>query len=203
MQKTEINLHNLDVIFAIDKSGSMGSMSPLINGKTRWEYAAETIQAFAHELGSYDDDGVDLIFFNNSYQTATGVKPAVFQETWSKNSPGGGTDTAGALKWALNRAISRRGEKNQLIVCLTDGEPNDRQAVADVIVNATKQIERDEQLGILFVQVGNDPKAKQFLDTLDNDLKRYGAKFDIVNVKNIDEIANLSIQAVVNDAFND
>ena len=75
-----------------------------------------------------------------------------------------------------------------MILVLLDGEPADRMAVAKDIKEATHRIDVDEELGIGFVQIGEDLLAQGFLTALDDHLKQVGAKFDIVNTILLDKI---------------
>lgn len=199
---TKINLANLDLIVLVDKSGSMGATMP--NGQTRTAYCAETIKPFVTELGKHDDDGIDIGFYNRGFDLVCGVKPDTFGAAFDANQPGGGTVLANPLKQALDLAGSRFGEKNQLIVVLTDGMPDDKEASAQVIADFTQKMERDDQCAILFLQVGDDAGATEFLRYLDDELvSKLGAKFDIVDCKPIDTIAGKPLQEVVDTAFND
>jgi hypothetical protein len=56
---------------------------------------------------------------------------------------------------------SRRPET---ILVITDGEPSDKAEVEKVIINATKKyMQRDEDLSITFIQIGNDVAATAWL----------------------------------------
>jgi Mg-chelatase subunit ChlD len=203
MTANQINLANLDVFVLIDRSGSMGQNIDTPSKQSRWDYAKEAIVSFVTELGKHDDDGLTLIPFNASHAVSDNVKPETFGAVWAGLSPGGGTILAQPLRSALGLAEKRWKEKQQLILVLTDGEPQDRGEVAQVIIDATKKMERDEQAAILFLRVGQDTAAKAFLDSLDNDLQSKGAKFDIVDCDDLDTVAGKSLQDVVNKAFND
>lgn len=203
MTPTKINLANLDVYVLLDRSGSMGQNTDTPSKQSRWDYAKETIVSFVTELGKHDDDGITLIPFNASHVVSDNVKPETFGSVWSGLSPGGGTMLAGPLRTALGLAEKRWKEKQQLIVVLTDGEPQDQGDVAQVIIDASKKMERDEQAAILFLRVGQDKGAKAFLDSLDDDLQSKGAKFDIVDADDLDAVAGKSLQDVVDKAFND
>jgi hypothetical protein len=75
-------------------------------------------------------------------------------------------------------------------VVFTDGVPDDKKAVEDVIRRQANSQENDEDLTFLFVQVGRDKSATQYLKKLDDDLT--GAKFDIVDAKTIEEVDKFS-----------
>jgi hypothetical protein len=86
---------------------------------------------------------------------------------------------------------------------VTDGEPDDRKAVMRVIVETTLKLDRDEELGISFIQVGNDREATQFLKVLDDQLQSVGAKFDIVDTITIDEMEDITLTEVLMNAITD
>ena len=83
---------------------------------------------------------------------------------------------------------------------VTDGEPDDYKAVMRVIIDASRQIDRDEELGISLIQVGNDREATEFLKALDDQLESAGAKFDIVDTITIDDMQGLTLAEVLLNA---
>lgn len=199
----KINLANLDVLVVIDKSGSMGMNNDTPSGASRWKYSEEVILSLVTEIGKHDDNGLDIIFFNNSHKLEEGVKPEAFPGIWRTHTPGGGTTLAPALKTALDLAGKRWKEKQQFIICLTDGSPSDPKDVEKVIIAAANSMEKDEQCAILFVQVGRDGDAKAFLANLDDGLQAAGAKFDIVDTDDVDTVGGKPLQELVDKAFND
>lgn len=201
--KVKINLANLDIYVLVDRSGSMGQNSDTPSKQSRWDYAKEAIISLVTELGKHDDDGITLIPFNASHTVSDNVKPETFASVWASMQPGGGTMLAAPLRTALGLAEKRWKEKQQLILVLTDGQPSDGADVAQVIIDASKKMERDEQAAILFLRVGMDRDAKAFLDSLDDDLQGKGAKFDIVDADELDTVAGKPLQEVVDKAFND
>lgn len=56
---------------------------------------------------------------------------------------------------------------------------------------------RDEELSVSFIQIGNDHGAKKFLRSLDDDLRGKGAKFDIVDTVTSDEMMGMSFANLV------
>lgn len=176
-------LSEYDFIIAIDASGSMGEQD-CPNGKSRWDYAQETVTAFARDLQALDSDGIDVLFFSGqNVQGFTGVTADRVKEVFSSRSPRGSTPLAEALGACLEQA--GKSDKKDFILVLTDGVPDNKEAAAKVIVDASNKLEKDEDLTILFLQVGHDADATEYLRKLDDDLK--GAKFDIVDVKTVAE----------------
>ena len=86
---------------------------------------------------------------------------------------------------------------------MTDGEPDDRKAVMEVIITASRQMDRDEELAISMIQVGSDPQATKFLKALDDQLQGVGAKFDICDTITLDDLEDMSLTDVLLNAIND
>jgi uncharacterized protein with von Willebrand factor type A (vWA) domain len=186
------DLSQYDVIIAIDKSGSMSN--PGTHAATRWLEAQEATLAIARKAETFDQDGITVIPFANTHKIYDGVTADKVAQIFTENEPNGGTDTAGVLKTIFDR-YAANPVKPIIVVVVTDGEPNDRNAVKSVIKNFAETLTDNgsgdtDQAGILFLQVGNDSAATDFLVELDDNL---GAKFDIVDTKTIDDAEGLTL----------
>lgn len=200
LDTTKAKLSEYDFIVAIDASGSMGE-TDAPGGKSRWNYVQETALQFVRELEELDSDGLGLVLFGGSNITsADGVTVDKFKEVFATRSPRGSTPLAEALTAALK--LAGKSDKKDFIIVFTDGVPDDEQAAAKVIIEASKQQETDDALTILFIQVGKDASATAYLRKLDDSLT--GAKFDIVDAKTIEEAEAFATTAeLVVAAIND
>jgi Mg-chelatase subunit ChlD len=199
--ENQINLlSEYDFIVAIDASASMGT-EDMPGNRSRWQFMQETAQAFCRDMQKLDSDGIDIVVFSgasiDTYEGATSEKVA---EIFRTRSPRGGTPLAEALQAALK--LAGKSDKKDFIIVFTDGEPDDKDAAAKVIRDASNKLTADDQLTILFVQVGRDAQATAYLRNLDDNLK--GAKFDIVDVRTVDEAEKFAstaelIVAAIND----
>ena len=141
-----------------------------------------------------------MLFGGNNVQKHDGVTVDKAREVFAGTSPRGSTPLAQALTAALE--LAGKSDKKDFIVVFTDGVPDDREAAAKVIVDASHKQESDDALTILFVQVGDDASASAYLRSLDDDLD--DAKFDIVDAKTVAEVDNFSSTAeLVIAAIND
>ena len=192
-------LSNHDFIVAIDFSGSMGGIDAG-HSKTRIQRAKESVIGLVSELGAVDEDGIDVITFGGeSIIHTAGVKtPADVQSAFNRRVAGG-TPTAEALAKAFE--IAGKSDKPDFVIVITDGEPNNRQAVKDVIIKQANSQNADGDLTVLFIQIGDDAAAGQFLTQLDDDL--VGAKFDIVDTMTQAKADSYStLAALIEDAIN-
>lgn len=194
------DLSKYDVVIAIDKSGSMSN--PGTHASTRWQEAKEATLAIARKAETFDKDGITVITFANTHKVYDGVTADKVAQIFTENEPNGGTDTAGVLKAIFDRYTANPA-KPIIVVVVTDGEPNDKEAVKTVIrdfaATLTDNGEVDtDQAGVLFLQVGDDSAAKAFLVELDDNL---GAKFDIVDTKTIDDAEGLTLSDLLLQAL--
>ncbi|WP_254567776.1 VWA domain-containing protein [Oscillatoria sp. HE19RPO] len=199
-------LENRDYTLIVDKSGSM--MTPDGGGsKTRWSSAEESTFALAAKCEQLDADGITVYLFSGRFQRYDNVTSAKVAQIFKENEPSGRTDLASVLQDAVNHYFqnkaSGQAKSGETILVITDGEPDDRKAVMRVIVEATRQMERDEELAISMIQVGNDTQATRFLKALDDELEGVGAKFDIVDTITIDEMEDYTLSEVLLKAISD
>lgn len=196
-----------DYTLIIDKSGSM-STPDQVGGKSRWEIAQESTLALARKCEKFDPDGITVYVFSGRFKRYDDVTSAKVAQIFLENDPSGTTNLAGVLQDATNNYFQRKATgsakpNGETILVITDGEPDDRRAVFEVIVNASRQMERDEELGISLIQVGSDPEATKFLKALDDKMEGVGAKFDICDTITLDEMEDMSLIEVLNNAVSD
>ncbi len=187
-----------DFIIGLDASGSMASPSSRYEGKTRWQEAQETILGLASELGKFDADGIDVVVFGGDAKMVEGVTASKVAELFATRSPRGSTPLADALSLVVGK--QKATGKNTVAIIFTDGEPDSKPAAEKVIVDAANGLDRDEQLTLLFVQIGNDPGASAYLDYLDDGIT---AKFDIVDAVKASVADTMEPIDLINKAIND
>jgi hypothetical protein len=101
------------------------------------------------------------------------------------------------------KAAGKTKPNGETILVITDGEPDDRRAVFEVVIQATRQMDRDEELGVSLIQVGSDSQATKFLKALDDQLQGVGAKFDICDTVTLDDLEDMSLADVLMNAITD
>lgn len=196
-----------DYTLIIDKSGSM-SIPDQEEGKSRWQVMQESTFALAFKCEELDADGLTVYTFSGRFKRYDNVTASKVSQIFQENRPSGKTDLAGVLRDALQNYFHRKGmnrakPNGETILVVTDGEPNDRQAVMRVIVDATQRVDREDELAIAFIQVGNDPEVTWFLKVLDDELQNAGAKFDIVDTVTMEDMQDLTLTEVLINAILD
>lgn len=174
-----------DFVVVIDTSGSMGEPVKAGSSITRWEAVQESAMTIIRDVEKIDGDGIGLVLFGGpTIRSYDGVTSEKAREVFASTSPRGSTPLTDALIAAL--ALAGKSDKKDFIVVFTDGVPDDRASAARVITQAANIQETDDSLTILFVQIGDDRGATNYLKSLDEDLR--GAKFDIVDAKTVPEV---------------
>ena len=180
----------------------------------RWEAAQTAVMNLVQQCEALDPDGITLYVscrgetedcqFRKYDHVTSGNLIAAIKE----NYPPEEIDLQVVLPRALDSFLSRKAAQTtklngETILVILDGEPKGRLAIARTIVQTSQQLERDSELGIGFVQIGQDPIAQGFLQLLDDDLKAAGAKFDIVDTKAIATITPSSLIEFLLGVLND
>ena len=200
-------LENRDYTLIIDKSGSMATPDQK-GGRSRWVAAQESTLALASKCEQFDPDGITIYLFSGRFKRYENVTASKVTQIFRENDPSGSTDLAAVLKHATDNYFERKAARQtkangETILVVTDGEPDDRKAVMKVIIEASRRMDRDEELAISFIQVGTDSQATKFLKILDDELQGAGAKFDICDTITIDDMEDYSLSEVLLNAIND
>lgn len=196
-----------DYTLIIDKSGSM-STPDQVGGRTRWQIAQESTIALARKCEEFDPDGITVYVFSGRFKRYENVTAAKVAQIFQENDPAGTTNLGSVLQDALNNYFQRKAAgttkpNGETILVITDGEPDDRKAVFEIIISATRQMEKDEELAISMIQVGSDHQATKFLKALDDQLQSVGAKFDICDTVTLDDLEDMSLADVLMNAITD
>ncbi|MBU7585943.1 MAG: VWA domain-containing protein [Nostoc sp. TH1S01] len=200
-------LDSRDYTLIIDKSGSMATPDQK-GGRSRWVAAQESTLALASKCEQFDPDGITVYVFSGRFKRYDNVTTSKVTQIFQENDPSGTTDLAAVLKHATDDYFQRKAAgtakpNGDTILVVTDGEPDDRKAVMRVIIEASRRMDRDEELAISFIQVGTDPQATRFLKVLDDELQSAGAKFDICDTITMEDMEDLSLSEVLLNAIND
>jgi Mg-chelatase subunit ChlD len=200
-------LEQRDYTLIIDKSGSMATRDQLGN-KSRWETMQESSLALASKCEEFDPDGITVYLFSGRFKRYDNVTANKVTQVFKENEPSGRTDLATVLQDATNNYFQRKSAgqtkpNGETILVVTDGEPDDRKAVMKVIIEASRRMERDEELAISFIQVGTDAQATKFLKILDDELQSAGAKFDIVDTVTMEDMEDMTLTEVLLNAITD
>jgi hypothetical protein len=213
-----------DIEILLDRSGSMEDRDPGMT-TTRWQQGQKTVKDLAVASQTIDDDGITVGCFDNEFHVEENTTPEAVDRIFSKIRPRGSTNTAGALSQRLDAYFERRDGKKVtkkvggflgvggkevtevvkpekpakpvIILVYTDGCPDSQSALENVIISATKKMNSQDEVAIVFMQCGFASSATAFLKQLDDGLEAKGAKYDIVSCLTIDEVKNYTTEQLL------
>ncbi|KAH8913506.1 hypothetical protein BT69DRAFT_1202927, partial [Atractiella rhizophila] len=179
------SLARYDVVFLVDDSPSMDVLWPDVQG---------ALMGVAERCLQYDRDGLDVYFMNSGEQLESARDPQSIENLFHSVQPFGSTPTGMRLDDLLRPYVDaledakRDGKprpKPLLLLVITDGRADDPDLVKEVIVEMAGRLDDGRfppfQLGVQFLQIGDDPDAEEFLRELDDDLKAEHGIRDIVD----------------------
>lgn len=210
-------LRQYDTVILVDDSGSM-TQSGSKKGKTRWQEAGEALESLADVAAQYDADGIDIFFLNDRTEARNITSAAAVRKVFGQVRPRGATPTAERLDQLLKPYLlklekahidwdgtPKDRKTNKVIkrvnyIVITDGEATDQPR--DPIVHAGLRLKALThlcmiQLGIQFVQIGNDAKATKALKELDDGLQDMKHIPDIVDTTPYSKLHPLTADGLI------
>lgn len=171
------------------------------DGRSRWDVTQEALVYIADIAARHDDNGIDIKFLkatdsNQADITSGSVVQGIVEsiDLWD-GTHGGGTEFRLPLKEVIDEqlqkyreylqqrdlyrkhktAVSPKQPKFLNLIVITDGQADDEQEVEEYIVETARELDEMKAptayIGIQFLQIGDDPKATEFLEYLDDGLK--------------------------------
>lgn len=207
LSNASYHLINRDYTLIIDISGSMNT-ADYPEGKTRWVAAQKYTLALAQKCEKLDPDGITVYMFADDFQRYDYVTSSKVKQIFEENQPHGSTNLLAVLQDAFNNYFQRKSngktkQSGETILVITDGVSCNRIGVSEAIINATQKMDRNEELGISFIQVGYQPKVSKSLKSWDDELQGLGAKFDIVDTVSLDDMDKMTLIQVLIKSFAD
>lgn len=173
-------LGQYDTLFLVDDSDSMMEDGTDIDNK--WEITKKLIAEIAPIAVKYDKDGVEVKFIN--FRPKPEKRKALkctedVMRLFKDLEPCGESLIATALERVLSEYCYQfkhdRAIKSLNLIVLTDGDPSPGEDVEKVIVDCARTLRKLEahplQVGIQFVQIGDNSGAAAYLNLLDDKLK--------------------------------
>lgn len=186
-------------IIGLDISGSMGA-TDCPGGMSRFAYTLETLKTFVREAAKWDPDGVSFYPFGVQCHAYPDLQPDDIEAKIGGLRLEGATMTHLAIQRAYQEHKAKKNEQTFLMI-FTDGEPSDPPAVKQAIIDITKDVTDEKEFRIAFLTVGvRTPHLDAWLTALDDTLTSDGAKYDIVDVKRLEEV---DFMQAVDGALND
>lgn len=167
-------LEDYDTVIVIDDSGSMaGSL---------WTMTSKVLAQLVRRAVRFDTNGIDVYFFNSKKAHENVGSTRQVMQVFNEVRPQGTTPTYDRLHSHLESYMRRFKNdpdiKKLNLVFITDGPPDDEAEddIKDEIASVAKRLEaldaNKRQVGLQFVQVGNDKDATEFFEWIDDHIKK-------------------------------
>ncbi len=208
---SEALLQNRDYTIVVAKTAAnLAKMPP--GYEQRWLSAHDAILSLAQTCETFDPDGITIYISSRDevdlFKQYKQVMPNQITEIFDAHYPPDTLNLLNVLQTALDDYFTRKASaqtklNGEMILVLIDGEPQDRMAIAKLLIQTTEKLDQDHELGIGFLQLGDDLIARGFLSALDENLKASGAKFDIVHTQVFEKVTSDSLTGFLLDVLND
>ncbi|WP_017662588.1 hypothetical protein [Baaleninema simplex] len=194
-------LQDRDYTIAIDRSATM-TQTDSNSGLTLQAILQDATLAFVTQCEQFDFDGITLYFYSDTFDRFDRVTSTEVAKRFRDYPPSGRSYLAKPLRDAIDLYFNRRRlglakPNGETIFVLTGSIPQDIAEVRKTIIAASNQITSDEELAIEIVQIGDDPRLRELLLNLDNDLQKMGAAFDICDTVTLDQIDRETLSEVL------
>lgn len=191
-----------DIYVIVDSSASMASQDTSDAQRRRyWHIARDAVMNhIVPKAVQYDSDGITLYFFDSKFTVYNSVNNAnKVSELFQQYQPTGGTALHKVLHDAFTRHFTQTHDprKPATLLIITDGAPDSKEAAEQELIQAAMNIKADYELSIMFVQIGPDPGATQFLQYLDDQMSHKTGGRDIVDVVKSWEMKGLTFEELI------
>lgn len=189
----ENTLRGLDYHIFVDVSSSTERGSRRLQGQSRLAEMREEVQRIAAIAERYDNDGITLSTFGTGVKTWDNITADKVESTFSEIHSGGQTFLGKAIREIQTRLAA---DKNRVAIIFTDGEASDPAETVTALRDLGKATGGRPKVGIVIIQVGDDPTATAFLEQLDNKLKERGIP-DMVATVGVEQSEGLTFGQLV------
>lgn len=176
------------------------------NPPTRWEKAIFAMNGIVAQVSQIDPDGVDVVCFpgtgdegGEGYDIYRNVKDTKGLEALvTSTDPKGDCKMGAAMDAVLKEAFERGFDDRPCsILVLTAGRPSDHETLSTSLEEAAKKVNKDADLTVTFVQVGDDEWAENYLKQLDTELTTTSAEGELIDI--VDTIKDEDVQKAVEE----
>ena len=221
---TQVDVQRLeqrDVVLIIDRSFSMGKMDcppatamgraagALGFAQSRWDWCRDQTRGLANVTGSFNR-GVKIMMFSRGFEVFPDVNmnqvPSLFQRY--QPNPLQGTDMVDPLRAVIGDYLKRRSRGQNprplAVAVIFDGlaRKGTLPVLSDALVDATKYMRDPDEIKITIFIVGNrGPRALEPLFEMSRQLRRNGARYNILKVVPFDQVQRTGLAKSLADTL--
>ena len=191
-QKMDV-LSNYNVELILDRSLSM-RRPDCPGGLSRWDWCSMQAVGMAHAIQPFVPSGLTITRFATDFDVHENATPGDVVRILGRHDFQLGTCLYEALANRLESYFTHRtrNTKPLLIGIITDGVPwpkPEPRLVRNVLVDASNNMTDSTEIIIVFFQIGgDDPRGRNYLLDLGNNLLSYGARYQYVQTVTFEQL---------------
>jgi len=167
--------------------------------------AVTSLNSIVTQVAKIDPDGVDVVCFPGSggegglsYDIYRNLKDATgLEDIVTAVEPKGQCRMGATMDVVLKEAFARGFETPTTVLVLTAGCPDDSEQLTKILEEAAKKVDKDSDLTVTFVQVGDDEEAEKYLSHLDTELTTISSSGEEIDI--VDTVKDEDIQKAVTE----
>ncbi len=191
-------LANYQLELIVDQSLSMGKRD-CPGGLSRWDWCGLQAADLSRAISSFVPEGLTITPFNSGYRVYRSSNPQDIVTLFQRGQRAFGTRLAEPLEDRFNSFFKnlKRNPKPLLIAVITDGIPFPKpepEMVVSELVKASRRMSYPTEVTVVFFQIGgNDRFGHNYLQYLDQNLYRDGARFHLVHTFPFEQLQQIGL----------
>jgi hypothetical protein len=191
-------LGNYQLELIVDQSLSMGNKD-CPGGLTRWDWCGMQAVDLSRAISSFVPEGLTITPFNEGFNVHKNVNPQDIVTLFRTGRRHWGTQLAEPLANRINSFFKNRNRnpKPLLIAIITDGipfPPPEPEMVIQELVKATKRMSNPFEVTVVFFSIGGrDRFGHNYLQYLDQNLFKDGARFHLVHTFPFEQLQQIGL----------
>lgn len=190
-------LGEYDMVLILDCSGSMSQRIGANINMSKWTWAQNQMTSMSSQMENSLKKGIALMPFTDKYQLYQPCFGSEVQNIFVQRKPDGGTNLFPPLEDALTRFLLTK--RPMVITILTDGGFGFRREIKDLIIAAANGSAGPYDLRVNLLLLDDKPIPPD-IAALDR-LTTAGAKYDIVEVFDINQLRSRGLQQSIIDSL--
>ncbi|MCS6959937.1 MAG: hypothetical protein RMK91_07790 [Pseudanabaenaceae cyanobacterium SKYGB_i_bin29] len=179
---------------------------------SEWRSAPSAIIQLGKKCLEYDRNGLNIYWATDPVEFVKCSDLKGLAEIFQRKNPPVMNNLLGAIREVITYYFSRRGWKanvnGEIIITLIDHIPPESEQIVDILLETShklgkeKEHETNYELGISFLQIGDNAATREFLAFLDDRIVDLGGK-DLVDAKHWRVMQKMSLVDLLKDAVLD
>lgn len=187
-------LAGCDITIMLDRCATMADNHAGCPGDlSKWMWCKQQIDNVYLATNRVLDEGFRLVLFNDTFQVRKDVTLWDLKEFFARNQPAGvRKNISKPLESILEDYFKSRKptSKPSVIIVMTEGTENVGAPLQDVLIEASRKMNRQGEVVVAFMQIGESLHGEELFDDLDRNLVAKGAKYPIAHFKPFSQLRN-------------